>query len=61
MSKIYPVFGALVLGWLGYAVWFGFALGSVDEVRDVPKTVRDNPGVYRAHYRSYHTRVYRGK
>jgi hypothetical protein len=60
MRHWYPYFGAIVLGGMAYAVFFGWGLTSVDEVKKVPKSVRSNPGVYRSHY-SHYSRTYRGK
>lgn len=49
MTKVYAVFGSLVLGALAWAHFTGWAFG-VNEVREVPKSVRDNPGSYRSTY-----------
>jgi hypothetical protein len=56
----YLTFMALLLGGAGWAEYRGWTLASVDEVKNVPKSVRDNPGAYRAHYRSYY-RYFGGK
>ena len=61
MKSLYPVFGAGVLAFLAYALFFGHSFAEIDEVKQVPKTVRDNPGVYRRHYESYHIHSFRGK
>ncbi len=60
MKLGYRIYGALVLAWMCWASYFGWSMADVDEVKSVPKSVRDNPGAYRAHYRS-HTRYYGGK
>jgi hypothetical protein len=52
-ARFYRVWALAVLAWLGYACWFGWSWASVDEVKQVPKSVRDNPGSYRSHYASY--------
>jgi hypothetical protein len=57
-TSLYAVFGSLVLGVLAWAHFTGWALGNVDEVHNVPKSVRDNPGSYRSTYGG--TRAYTG-
>lgn len=48
-------YGTLVLGLLGWANYRGWSLTSYDEVKNVPKSIRDNPGAYRTVYqRFYH-------
>jgi hypothetical protein len=46
----YPLYGFLLLGTLAAAQWYGLSFTSYSEVKNVPKTVRENPGVYRSHY-----------
>jgi len=46
----YSLYGAVVLGLLSVGQWMGFSTSSVNEVKNVPKSVRENPGVYRSHY-----------
>jgi hypothetical protein len=53
MNKAYLGYGAIILTALSYAQYRGLSLSDVDEVKGVPKTVRDNPGAYRAHYAAY--------
>jgi hypothetical protein len=50
MTKIYAVFGALVLVALAGAHFAGWSPSDATEVKGVPKTVRDNPGSYRSSY-----------
>jgi len=52
--KLYLGYGLLALSFLGYAEWRGLSMADVNEVKNVPKTIRDNPGAYRAHYAQYH-------
>jgi hypothetical protein len=52
--KIYLVYGLLVLGTLGVAQYRGWSLDSMTQLKNVPKSVRDNPGSYRSVYSSYH-------
>jgi hypothetical protein len=46
----YLAYGVLLLGLVGVAEYRGLSLNSVNEVKNVPRTVRDNPGAYRSHY-----------
>ena len=56
-TKAYMVFGVIVLAFMVQAHYEGGG-GDVDEVKNVPKSVRDNPGSYRSSYG--HGRVYTG-
>lgn len=47
---LYLVFGTAVLSLLGLAEYRGWSLLRTNEVRNVPTSVRDNPGAYRPHY-----------
>ena len=49
-SKPISVFGIMVLALVSYAQYRGLSLNKVNELKDVPKSVRDNPGAYRSHY-----------
>jgi len=51
---LYIIYGAAVLLGLGVAQYHGWSLASVNEVKNVPRSVRDNPGSYRSVYSSYH-------
>lgn len=50
---IYLAYGLLLLGMVAVAEYRGWSLASVNEVKNVPKSVRDNPGAYRSHYMYY--------
>jgi hypothetical protein len=50
----YLLYGMIVLGTLGVSQYRGWSLNSISEVKNVPKSVRDNPGSYRSVYSSYH-------
>ena len=52
--KIYLIYGMLVLGMVGLAQYRGWSMDSMNQVKNVPKSVRDNPGSYRSVYSSYH-------
>jgi hypothetical protein len=47
---IYTMFSAMVLGLVSIAEWRGWSLTRVNQLKDVPRTIRDNPGAYRSHY-----------
>jgi len=51
---LYILYGTAVLLGLGVAQYQGRSLASVNEVKNVPRSVRDNPGSYRSVYNSYH-------
>jgi hypothetical protein len=52
--KFYLLYGMFVLGGVGYAQYRGMSLDSMNQLKNVPKSVRDNPGSYRSIYSSYH-------
>jgi hypothetical protein len=54
IRNLYVLYGVIVLGMLAMAEYRGWSLNSVDEVKNVPKSVRDNPGSYRSVYGFYH-------
>jgi hypothetical protein len=54
IKNLYILYGIIVLGTLGMAEYRGWSLDSVDEVKNVPRSVRDNPGSYRSVYGYYH-------
>ncbi len=47
----YRIYAAAVVAFLGWAHWTGWSHTDVDEVKGVPKSVRNNPGSYRSPYR----------
>ena len=47
----YLIYGMLLLTGVTWAEFRGWTLDSVNQVNNVPKTVRDNPGAYRSHLR----------
>lgn len=57
---LYLIYGFALLALLAVAGYRGWSLTSVNEVKNVPRSVRDNPGVYRSHYRAY-PRYFGGK
>jgi len=54
IRALYLAYGAAVLLALGVAQYNGWSLARVNEVKNVPRSVRDNPGSYRSVYSSYH-------
>ncbi len=57
----YLLSGILLLGLAGIANYVGWGGPfSPTEIRDVPKSVRNNPGSYRSHY-GYLPRYFGGK
>ena len=48
---IYFLFGLLVLGGIATAELKGWTLLRATEVRNVPRSIRENPGAYRSIYR----------
>jgi hypothetical protein len=53
-SQLYLIYGFLVLGLVGMAQYRGWSMDSMNEVKNVPRSIRDNPGAYRSVYSSYH-------
>ena len=49
-NPLLTAYGAIVLALTSFAQWSGFSLTGVNEVKNIPKSVRENPGVYRSHY-----------
>jgi hypothetical protein len=49
-TRAYGVFGALVLAALMLVQFTGWSFEDVDEVKGVPRSIRDNPGSYRSSY-----------
>lgn len=57
----YLAFGLLLIATVATAEWRGWTLSRTSEVKNVPRTVRDNPGSYRPHYIYTGSRYSRGK
>ncbi|PJZ69795.1 hypothetical protein CH373_10810 [Leptospira perolatii] len=57
---IYPLFAAGIAYGFYSDYRTGGASTNYDEIEQVPKTVRENPGVYRSHY-NYFLHTFRGK
>jgi hypothetical protein len=54
MRVLYILYGSAVLVGLSIAQYQGWSLARINEVKNVPRSVRDNPGSYRSVYSSYH-------
>ena len=52
-NPIFTTYGILLLLFTGAAEYRGWSLSKINEVKNIPKTVRDNPGAYRSHYGGY--------
>jgi hypothetical protein len=53
-NQLYLIYGLLVLGSVGMAQYRGWSMDTMNEVKNVPRSIRDNPGAYRSIYSSYH-------
>jgi hypothetical protein len=56
----YLIYSMMLLTTATWAEVKGWTFSHVDQVKNVPKTVRDNPGAYRSHY-AYYSRYVGGK
>jgi hypothetical protein len=52
--KFYLLYGFLTLSTAAFGQYRGWSLDTVNQLKNVPKSVRDNPGSYRAVYAGYH-------
>jgi hypothetical protein len=53
-NQLYLIYGFLVLGSVAMAQYRGWSMDTMNEVKNVPRSIRDNPGAYRSIYSSYH-------
>ena len=56
----YLIYSMMMLSTATWAEFRGWTMSTVNQVKNVPKTVRDNPGAYRSHY-AYYSRYIGGK
>ncbi len=54
IPRLYLIYGVAVLALMATAQYRGWTMSSVQETKNVPKSVRDNPGSYRSIYGYYH-------
>jgi hypothetical protein len=57
---IFSLYGLTLLGLASFADYKGLSLSPIHRTENVPKSVRDNPGIYRSIYSGY-TRYSGGK
>jgi hypothetical protein len=53
-NQLYLIYGFLVLGSVAMAQYRGWSMDTMNEVKNVPRSIRENPGAYRSIYSSYH-------
>jgi hypothetical protein len=53
MNKLHAVLSLLLTGGAGYMGFTGYSLNEGDVIRNVPRSIRDNPGSYRSIYTNY--------
>ena len=58
---LYLALGLLLLASVAFVEWTGWTPSRPNEVKDVPRTVRDNPGSYRPVYTYMGSSYRRGK
>ncbi len=54
MRSLYLIYGVMILAAFTFAEWRGWSMSPVTMIKNVPRSVRDNPGSYRSIYSSYH-------
>jgi hypothetical protein len=54
MNRLYMGYGLLVLALFATSEYRGWSMMPVNQLKNVPKSIRDNPGAYRSHYAYYH-------
>jgi hypothetical protein len=52
--RFYLLYGLLTLSTAAYGQYRGWSLDTVNQLKNVPRSVRDNPGSYRSVYAFYH-------
>ena len=53
MTRFFSLLGPALLALFGYVTYTGTGITSYEEVKGVPKSIRNNPGVYRSVYSRY--------
>jgi hypothetical protein len=51
MRVLYLIFGLMLAAGASYADYRGMSFMRPTEIKNVPKSIRDNPGAYRSLYR----------
>lgn len=50
IRSLFSIYGLFIAGFVGWTQFRGWSPDKVNEVKNVPKSMRDNPGAYRSHY-----------
>lgn len=50
MYRAYLAYGLMILGAMAYGDYRGLSFTRYDELENVPKSIRNNPGAYRGMY-----------
>lgn len=50
LRSMFSIYGLLIAGVVGWSQWRGWSLDRVNELKNVPRSIRDNPGAWRSHY-----------
>jgi len=53
-KSVYMLYGLMVLGAFGVSEYRGLSLMRTDELKNVHKDIRNNPGAYRGLYQRYY-------
>jgi hypothetical protein len=53
VNRLYLGYGILIVCLLAFGGYRGWSFTSVNQVKNVPQSIRDNPGSYRSVYSSY--------
>ena len=54
MLRVFQILGAVILSMFAYSDYRGWGLANYNELKNVPKSIRDNPGAYRSMYQRYY-------
>lgn len=52
-SPLYLLYSGALLAAMSVAQWRGLTFGSLNQARETPRSIRDNPGDYRSTYGGY--------
>jgi hypothetical protein len=53
INRLYLAYSLFVVCLLGFGAYRGWSFTSVNQVKNVPQSIRDNPGSYRSVYSGY--------
>jgi hypothetical protein len=54
MFRFFLAWGTVVIGLFTYVDYRGWSPSTYNELRNIPKSIRDNPGIYRSMYQRYY-------